>query len=142
MEYRRLGNSCGLKVSCLSLGNWLNSNLEEDYQVFEEILRRGLELGINFLDTAEIYGNGEGERQLGRALKSLKVRREDVVIATKLYWFDRSEKKLNNIGVNRKHVIENMNKSLERLQLEYVDIVYAHRFDPETPLEEVCRAFD
>jgi aryl-alcohol dehydrogenase-like predicted oxidoreductase len=142
MEYRLLGNNCGLKVSCLSLGNWLNSNKEEDYNTFESILKRGLELGINFFDTAEVYGNGEGERQLGKALKSLKVKREDIVVSTKLFWIDSKEKKINNIGLSRKHIVENLEASLKRLQLEYVDIVFCHRFDPETPLEEICRTFD
>jgi aryl-alcohol dehydrogenase-like predicted oxidoreductase len=115
MEYRYLGKSSGLKVSCLSLGNWLNSNKEEDYLTFESILKRGLELGINYLDTAEVYGNGEGERQLGKALKNLKVKRENIVVSTKLFWIDSKIKRINNVGLSRKHIIENLDASLERL---------------------------
>ena len=72
-------------------------------------------MGINFFDTAEVYGNGEGERQLGRALKSLKVNRSDIVVATKLFWFDQKVKKINNVGLSRKHILENIDSSLQRL---------------------------
>lgn len=106
-------------------------------------MKAALDGGINFFDTAEAYGSGIGERQLGNALKDLKVERSSVIITTKLFWFKRSDQsQLNNLGLSRKHVMEHMKASLARLQLESVDIVYCHRFDHETPLEEVCRGFD
>ena len=105
-----------------------------------------LEYGINFFDTAESYSEGLGEVYLGQAFKDLKVKREDIVVSTKLFFGDgkllvKDLSKINGIGLSRKHIIEGTKNSLRRLQMDYIDIVYAHRYDDATPLEEVCRAF-
>jgi aryl-alcohol dehydrogenase-like predicted oxidoreductase len=98
--------------------------------------------GVNFFDTAEAYGFGAAETCMGRALKELseelKFKRKDICVTTKFYF---SGKGVNDVGLSRKHIIESMRNSLKRLQMEYVDICYAHRPDYETPLEETVRAF-
>ncbi|KAL4469875.1 hypothetical protein ABPG72_011096 [Tetrahymena utriculariae] len=142
MEYRLLGNT-GLKVSAIGLGNWLNCDNPDWQQRTNEIVKAAWDLGINFFDTAEVYGFGEGEKQFGIALKALNVPREEFVISTKIFWGTMWDDKVrvNQLGLNRKHIKEGVKNSLKRLQLDYVDIVYCHRFDHETPLEEVARAF-
>ncbi|EAR82827.1 aldo/keto reductase family oxidoreductase (macronuclear) [Tetrahymena thermophila SB210] len=142
MEYRLLGNT-GLKVSVISFGNWLNSN-NPDWQERTNLhVKKAWDLGINFFDTAEVYGFGEGEKQFGVALKALNVPREELVISTKIFWGTMwgDKKRVNQLGLNRKHIKEGVKNSLKRLQLDYVDIVFCHRYDHETPLEEIARAF-
>ena len=139
MEYRFLGNS-GLKVSVLSFGNWLTNNDPTVLQQTIEIVKKCYDSGINFFDTAEGYGAGEAERQLGIALQKLDVPRQNLVVSTKI--FLGTSKAINGNGTSRKHLIEGLLASLKRLQLDYVDIVYAHRYDADTPLEETCRAFN
>lgn len=138
MIYRNFGNS-GLKVSAISLGNMINFR-EEAFAQDEQIFKTALENGINHFDTAEAYAEGRAETQLGKILKSLNVAREDVVIATKIRIANDPSINSNNC-INRKHIKESTNKSLERLQLDYVDIMYAHFYDNDTPLEEICRGF-
>lgn len=116
MEYRLLGNT-GLKVSVISFGNWLNSDSPEWQKRTNEHVKKAWDLGINFFDTAELYGFGEGEKQFGIALKALNVPREDLVISTKIFWgadFG-SERKINSFGLNRKHIKEGVKNSLKRL---------------------------
>jgi voltage-dependent potassium channel beta subunit len=138
MIYRNLGNS-GLKTSVISLGNMINSK-EENYEVDEKLFKTALENGVNHFDTAEMYDAGKAETQLGKILKSLGVAREDVVIATKIR--SSPEPDVNSaLSTSRKHIKESLNQSLKRLQLEYVDVLYAHYYDNETPLEEICRGF-
>jgi len=136
MIYRYLGNS-GLKVSVLSWGNWINT--KDENEITLETVKLALENGINFFDTAEIYGFGEGETSLGNAFKKLAPRREDLVVSTKIF---RSGMGVNDAFLSRKHIIEGLNNSLKRLQLDYVDVVFCHRFDCSTPLEETCRAMN
>ena len=138
MEYRYLGNS-GLKVSVLSFGNWLNSNKEEDYIVTRDAMKLCFEAGVNFFDTAEIYGMGEAETLMGKAFKELAFKREEIVVSTKILKVGAG---VNDTFLSRKHIIEGLNNSLKRLQLDYVDVVFCHRPDWETPLEETCRAMN
>ena len=133
MEYRYLGNS-GLRVSVLSFGNW-----EHDEKKTLECVKTCLNNGINFFDTAESYGLGTAEIALGKALKELNVPREKVVISTKIF---RNGTDPNDMFESRKHIIEGVKLSLKRLQLEYVDVVFCHRYDMRTPLEETCRAMN
>ena len=135
MEYRYLGPT-GLKVSVVSWGNWVN-NASEKLTV--DSVKLCLEHGINFFDTAEAYGLGAGETLLGKALKELNVQREKVVISTKIY---RCGTDPNDSFLSRKHIIEAIRNSLKRLQLDYVDVIFCHRYDRYTPLEETCRAMD
>lgn len=135
MEFRYLGNS-GLKVSVLSFGNWVNN---ESDQLTEDSVKICLEHGINFFDTAEIYGFGRAETSLGRAFKKLNVPREKIVVSTKIYKISSDP---NDSFLSRKHIIEAMKGSLKRLQLDYVDVAFCHRYDMQTPLEETCRAMN
>jgi len=145
MEYRMFGNS-GLKVSTLGFGFWATYGVKEGVDRCVAVLRICRKAGINFFDNAEAYGkeNGDAEAIMGMAIKKLQEedkklwRRSDIVITTKLFWGGSGQ---NEKGLSRKHVIEGMNASLKRLQLDYVDVVYCHRPDPLTPTEEVVRAF-
>jgi voltage-dependent potassium channel beta subunit len=143
MQYRYLGNT-GLKVSVFGYGNWVNSNSQEEYNTTRDCMKRMHENGVNFFDTAEIYQKGEAEIQLGKAIKENGFRREDIVVSTKLYKYAETPfhpASANDDFLSRKHIIEGMKNSLKRLQLDYVDVVFAHRPDYHTPLEETCRAF-
>ena len=135
MIYRYLGNT-GLRVSVLSLGNWLNN--EDDAQTLE-CTKAALNNGINFFDTAEIYGFGAAETTLGKALKELNVPREKIVVTTKIFRIGNDP---NDSFLSRKHIVEGLNNSLKRLQLDYVDIVYCHRYDMKTPMLEVCTSMN
>lgn len=137
MHYRRLGNT-GLKVSEISLGSWLTYGgyVESDSAI--RTIHRAYDLGINFFDTANVYIRGEAEKVVGQAIKEFQ--RDSIVLATKVFW--PMGEGPNDKGLSRKHIIEQANASLKRLDVDYVDIYYAHRFDPETPMEETLRAFD
>ncbi|CDW91092.1 aldo keto reductase family protein [Stylonychia lemnae] len=136
MEYRYLGNS-GIKVSVLSFGNWLNSNKEEDYNLTRDAIKKCFDAGVNFYDTAEGYGLGNAETQMGKAFKELNLPREELVVTTKLFKLGDGP---NDGFLSRKHIQEGLKNSIKRLQLDYVDVVYCHRPDFNTPLEETCRA--
>ncbi|BDH60939.1 voltage-gated potassium channel [Ureibacillus massiliensis 4400831 = CIP 108448 = CCUG 49529] len=137
MHYRRLGNT-GLKVSEISLGSWLTYGGYVDSNPAIKTIHRAYDLGINFFDTANVYMQGEAEKVVGEAIKSFN--RDSIVLATKVFW--PMGEGPNDRGLSRKHIMEQANASLKRLNVDYVDIYYAHRFDPETPLEETLRAFD
>jgi voltage-dependent potassium channel beta subunit len=137
VEYRRIGKY-GVKVSNVSLGGWLTQGRTISDETTSAIVKRAYELGVNFFDTADAYNAGEAEKSLAKALKG--VRREDLFIATKCY-FPIAEGP-NDRGLSRKHIVESVNNSLKRLQMDYVDLMQFHRYDPETPLEESIRAVD
>jgi len=137
MKYRRLGNS-GLKVSEISLGSWLTYGKTVEDNTAEKTIHKAYELGINFFDSANVYERGEGERVMAGALKEYP--RESYVITTKAFW--PMGEGPNDRGLSRKHVIEQVNASLKRMNLDYVDVFYCHRYDPETPVEETLRAID
>ena len=137
MEIRNLGNS-GLKISAIAYGNWLThgSQVEEDAAL--ACVRQALDEGITTFDTADVYANTKAESVLGKALKG--ERREGLEIFTKVYW-PTGPGKHNDHGLSRKHILESINGSLERLGTDYVDVYQAHRYDYETPLEETMEAF-
>jgi aryl-alcohol dehydrogenase-like predicted oxidoreductase len=137
MEIRNLGKS-GLKVSAISYGNWLThgSQVEEDAAV--ACVQRALDEGITTFDTADVYANTRAESVLGKALQG--ERRESLEIFTKVY-FPTGPGKHNDHGLSRKHILESINASLERLGTDHVDLYQAHRYDYETPLEETMEAF-
>jgi voltage-dependent potassium channel beta subunit len=139
MRYRPLGNS-GCKVSVLALGSWLTIGSSVDQETTDALLRTALDGGINFLDTADIYAKGEAERALGRAIARVGVRRQDLVLATKVFW--PMSENVNDRGLSRKHVLESCAASLRRLGTDYVDLYQCHRPDPETPVEETVRAME
>jgi aryl-alcohol dehydrogenase-like predicted oxidoreductase len=137
MEIRNLGKS-GLKISAIAYGNWLThgSQVEEDAAL--ACVRQALDEGITTFDTADVYANTKAERVLGKALQG--ERRESVEIFTKVYW-PTGPGKHNDHGLSRKHIMESINGSLERLGTDHVDLYQAHRYDYETPLEETMEAF-
>jgi voltage-dependent potassium channel beta subunit len=138
LEYRRVGQS-GLKVSAISLGAWLtygSSRVEQEAS--EQCLRTAIENGINFIDVADMYSKGEGEKLVGRVAKDYQ--RSDLVISTKAYW--PMSDNPNDRGLSRKHITESVNKSLKRFEMDYIDIFFCHRYDDETPVEETIRAID
>ncbi|XP_049318683.1 voltage-gated potassium channel subunit beta-1-like isoform X2 [Astyanax mexicanus] len=136
MRYRNLGKS-GLRVSCLGLGTWVTFGGQITDEVAEQMMTLAYENGINLFDTAEVYAAGKAEMVLGSIIKKKGWRRSSLVITTKIYWGGKAE---TERGLSRKHIIEGLKSSLERLQLEYVDVVFANRPDPNTPMEETVRA--
>jgi voltage-dependent potassium channel beta subunit len=138
VEYRRLGKS-GLKVSALSLGAWVTYGGQVGEEIAEQCMSAAREHGVNFFDNAEAYANGNAEIVMGNVIKKLDWRREDVVVSTKIFWGGEGP---NDQGLSHKHIVEGVNNALRRLQMEYVDLVFCHRPDPNTPIEETVRAMD
>ncbi len=138
MNYRRLGRS-GLKISELSLGAWVTYGGQVGQDVAESCMAAAHEAGVNFFDNAEAYANGNAEVVMGNVLKKMKWPRESVIISTKLFWGGEGP---NDKGLSHKHLMEGINRSLKRLQLDYVDLLFCHRPDPTTPIEETVRAMD
>jgi voltage-dependent potassium channel beta subunit len=138
VEYRRLGRA-GLKVSALSLGAWVTYGGQVGEQVARECMAAAYDAGVNFFDNAEGYASGNAELVMGNVIKELGWRRESLVVSTKIFWGGSGP---NDTGLSHKHVIEGVNNALKRLQLDYVDLVFCHRPDPDTPIEETVRAMD
>ena len=138
MEYRRLG-SAGLKVSALSFGSWVTFGNQLDEDLAFECMKTAFEAGINFFDNAEVYAQGEAEILMGRALRRAGWKRSDLVISTKLFWGGDGP---NDMGLSRKRILEGIDASLQRMEMDYVDLLFAHRPDPETPIEETVRAMN
>lgn len=137
MQYRNLGRT-GLKVSEISLGSWLTYGNAVENDTAARTIDRAYELGINFFDTANAYAGGEAEKVVGEALG--KYKRDSFVLATKVFFPMGAGP--NDRGLSRKHVFEQAHASLKRLKTDYVDILYCHRYDPETPVEETLRTID
>jgi len=139
MEYKYLGKS-GLKVSVLSLGAWVTyGNQVKEEEVALECMKAAFDGGVNFFDNAEAYGDGNAEIVMGKVLKKLAWKRSDIVVSTKIFWGGKGP---NDQGLSRKHIIEGTQAALARLQLDYVDIVFCHRPDPDVPIEETVRALN
>ncbi len=137
MKFRYLGNS-GLKISEITYGNWLTHGSQLENDAAKACVQAALDAGITTFDTADVYANTKAETVLGEALKGH--RRESVEILTKVFG-PTGPKGPNDSGLSRKHIMESINASLTRLQTDYVDVYQAHRYDPETPLEETMQAF-
>jgi voltage-dependent potassium channel beta subunit len=138
MEYRRLGRS-GLKVSVLSFGSWVTFGSQLDASVAAECLTAARDAGVNFFDNAESYAQGESERIMGEAFKKLGWARHDYVVSTKLFWGLHNGVNMRNT-LNRKYLSQAIDASLRRFGLDFVDLVFCHRADPNTPLEETVWA--
>lgn len=138
MEYRHLGRA-GIRVSELSFGSWVTFHTQADVKTAVEMMSAAYEAGVNFFDNAESYASGESERVMGDALKQLGWRRGSYLVSTKLYWGLHNGVNEKNT-LNRKRLIEGINGSLERLQLDYVDLLFCHRPDSTTPIEETVWA--
>ena len=135
MKYRNVGKS-GLKVSEISVGSWMTAlQGQEAQKTAEEVIRRAYERGVNFFDCADAYSGGEAEKFLGRVLKDYP--RSSYVISSKVFFPTGAG--VNERGLSRKHIIENVDRSLKNLGLDYIDLYYCHRFDTETPMEETLR---
>ena len=139
MNYRHLGRT-GIRVSELSLGSWVTFKNQVDVDAAAEIMAAAYDAGVNFFDNAEAYAGGQSEVVMGSALKKLGWRRGSYLVTTKLYWGLYEGVNEKNT-LNRKRLIEGLNGSLERFQLDYVDVVYCHRSDKTTPIEETVWAF-
>lgn len=138
MEYRHLGRT-GIRVSELSLGSWITFKNQVDVDAAAEIMAAAYDAGVNFFDNAEAYARGQSEEVMGEALKQLNWRRGSYLVTTKIYWgLHKGVNEQNTL--NRKRLIEGINGSLQRLQLEYVDVLYCHRPDETTPIEETVWA--
>ncbi len=138
MEYRHLGSS-GLRLSELSLGSWVTFGNQIDDDLAYECALAAYDGGVNFFDTAEEYAHGNAESVLGRIIRRAGWKRSELVLSTKIFWGGSGP---NDVGLSRKHIVEGLRASLARLQMNYVDLVYCHRSDPHTPIEETVRAMN
>ena len=141
MQYRRLGRS-GLQVSELSVGSWVTYHNQVDVAAAREMLAAAMDAGINFFDNAEAYAAGRSEVVMGEAFKALKWPRLNFIVSTKFFWgLDREGNTVNRRDtLNRKYLTQAIDGSLKRMQLEHIDLVYCHRPDPHTPIEETVWA--
>ena len=135
MHYRRLGQS-GIKVSEISLGAWVTFGNQIDESTAISLIKEAFDQGINFFDNADMYANGQAEIVMGKAVATMP--REELVISSKVFW--PTFKGPNGRGLSRKHITESINASLKRLGTDYIDLYFCHRYDPDTPMEEVVRA--
>ena len=138
MEYRFLGKS-GLRISSLSYGAWVTFANQADVDLAYELMVQAYEIGINFFDNAEAYAHGKAETIMGEVIKKAGWKRSDLVISTKIFWGGNGP---NDTGLSRKHIIEGTDASLQRLQMDYVDLIFCHRPDISTPIEETVWAMN
>ena len=138
MNYRRLG-SAGLKLSELSLGSWVTYGGQVGEEVAVKCMSIAYDNGVNFFDSAEAYADGKAELVMGNIFKKLGWPRENIVVSSKVFWGGDGP---NDKGLSRKHIFEACRKSLKRLQMDYLDLFFCHRPDPNTPIEETVRAMD
>jgi voltage-dependent potassium channel beta subunit len=138
MEYRRLGRS-GLQVSVLSFGSWVSFGAQLDTDAALACMDAAHEAGVNFYDNAEAYAGGKSEQIMGEAIRELGWRRHEYVISTKIFWGIHGGVNMSNT-LNRKYVLQAIDGSLERLGLDFVDLLFCHRADPSTPIEETVWA--
>jgi voltage-dependent potassium channel beta subunit len=132
MHYRRLGKS-GLKVSEVSLGSWVTFGDQISTSTASDLIHSAYDQGINFFDNADVYANGEAEKVMGQAIKDIP--RQAIVISSKVFWPTMPGP--NGRGLSRKHIMESLHASLNRLETDYLDLYFCHRFDPDTPIDEI-----
>lgn len=138
MEYRYLGSS-GLQVSALSYGAWVTFGNQVGDDTANECMAAAYDAGVNFFDNAEAYAGGKAEEVMGRLIRKAGWKRSDLVISTKIFWGGEGP---NDRGLSRKHIVEGVRGALDRLGMDYVDLVFCHRPDPDTPMEETVRAMN
>ncbi len=138
MEYRHLGRA-GIQVSELSFGSWVTFSNQVDVKAAVACMAAAYDAGVNFFDNAEVYARGKSEEVMGKALKGLGWRRSSYLVSTKFFWGLHNSVNEHNT-LNRKRLIEGIDGSLRRLQLDYVDIIFCHRADLNTPVEETVWA--
>lgn len=137
MHYRRLGHS-GLKVSEIALGSWVTFGSQVDEEVASDLLHAAFDAGINFFDNADMYADGFSEEVMGKAIKDLP--RQALVLSSKVFWPTMPGP--NGRGLSRKHISESIHASLKRMDTDYLDLYFCHRFDPDTPIDEVVYTMD
>jgi len=138
MEYRFLGKS-GLKLSALSFGAWVTFGEQVDEEVAYQAMKLAYDSGINFFDNAEIYANGKAETVMGNIIKKAGWKRSDLVLSSKIFWGGSGP---NDVGLSRKHILEGTHAALKRLQTDYIDLIFCHRPDLYTPIEETVWAMN
>lgn len=138
MEYRYLGKS-GIKVSALSFGSWVTFGNQMNIDKAYGCMKAAYDAGVNFFDNAEVYADGQSEEIMGQVIKKAGWKRSDLVLSTKIFWGGKGP---NDRGLSRKHVIEGTEAALQRMQVDYVDLLYCHRPDVDTPIEETVRAMN
>ena len=138
MEYRNLGKS-GIKVSALSFGAWVTFGDQVGEDIAYNCMKEAYDAGVNFFDNAEAYSAGKAEFMMGNIIKKMGWKRTDLVLSTKIYWGGKGP---NDSGLSIKHIIEGTNAALKRLQTDYVDLIFCHRPDFYTPIEETVRAMN
>ncbi|MFL2705439.1 MAG: potassium channel beta subunit family protein [Gammaproteobacteria bacterium] len=139
MEYRTLGKS-GLKVSELSFGSWVTFNTQVDTNLAEEMFKICFDSGINFFDNAEGYDRGKSEEVMGQALKNINEPRDSYCISSKVFFSSSPNPKPTQLGLSKKHITEACHQAMKRLQVDYLDLYFCHRADPETPIGETVWA--
>lgn len=137
MNYRRMGRT-GLKISEIALGAWVTFGDQIDEETASSLVHLAYEQGVNYFDNADVYAKGQAEEVMGKAIKDLP--RESLVISSKVFW--KTMEGPNGRGLSRKHISESIHASLKRLGTDYLDLYFCHRFDPDTPMEEIVRAMD
>jgi len=138
MEYRNLGKS-GLRVSALSFGTWVTFHEQIGESIAYDCMKTAFDSGVIFFDNAEVYAAGEAEKIMGSVIKRAGWKRSDLIISTKIFWGGKGQ---NDTGLSRKHIVEGTDASLKRLGMEYVDLIYCHRPDLFTPIEETVWAMN
>ena len=139
MEYRKLGKS-GLKVSELSFGSWVTFNTQVDTNLAEEMFKICFDSGINFFDNAEGYDRGKSEEVMGQALKNINEPRDSYCISSKVFFSSSPNPKPTQLGLSKKHITEACHQAMKRLQVDYLDLYFCHRADPDTPIGETVWA--
>ena len=139
MEYRTLGKS-GLKVSELSFGSWVTFNTQVNTKLAEDMFKVCFDSGINFFDNAEGYDRGKSEEVMGQALKSINEPRDSYCVSSKVFFSSRPNPKPTQKGLSKKHITEACHQAMQRLQVDYLDLYFCHRADPETPIGETVWA--
>jgi voltage-dependent potassium channel beta subunit len=137
MKYRNVGKT-GLKISEISLGGWLTYGGTVDNNTSKVCITKAIDLGINFIDIADVYARGKSEEVIGKIIVEENYNRKDLVISSKVFW--PMSDGVNDRGLSRKHIMESIDKSLDRIGTDYLDIYFCHRYDHNTPLEETIRA--
>ena len=139
MEYRKLGKS-GVKVSELSFGSWVTFNTQVDTKLAEDMFKVCFDSGINFFDNAEGYDRGKSEEVMGQALKSINEPRDSYCVSSKVFFSSSPNPKPTQLGLSKKHVTEACHQAMKRLQVDYLDLYFCHRADPDTPIGETVWA--
>ena len=140
MQYRKLGDS-GLSVSLFSFGSWITFGKQLDQNLAKDCIKYAYDHGVNFFDNAEVYASGQSETLMGEVYGQIGLTRNDYVLTTKFFWG--IERRINfQNTLNRKYLMQAIEGSLKRLKTDFVDVIYCHRYDPETPIHEICFAMD